>query len=98
MKNGKDIKGNYQSGTLLDKTGHSSEQFNEYGRTPNRAAMHRAENRAMTIELGKNAQQIFTLLDKPGALNKYLNNFNNANGKPISSSGNSLRAPNPPKK
>lgn len=97
-QHGKLIKGNYSNSTLLDKEGHSAEQTNLFGRTPNRAAMQKAEYRAMTIELGPNAQQIFTLLDKPGALNKYLNNFNNANGKPISSSGNSLRAPNPPKK
>jgi hypothetical protein len=83
---------------MLDKEGLRRLQRSEFGNTPNSAAMQKAESRAMTIELGPNAAQIFTLLNKPGALNKYLNQFYSANGKPISNSGNSLRAANPQKK
>ena len=97
-QHGRLIKGTYGTGTLLDKEGKAQEQFSMYGQTPNRAAMHKAENRAVTVELGPNAQKIFSLLDNPSALNRYLNKFNYANGKPISKAGNSLRAGNNPSK
>ena len=87
-QHGKLIKGTYATGTLLDKEGHSKEQFSEFGRTPNRAAMHRAENKAMTVELGPKAQKIFTLLDNPSALNRYLNNWAKSQGKQTTDWGN----------
>jgi hypothetical protein len=85
---GKLINGTYSTSTLLDKEGRRSEQYSEYGKTPNRAAMQKAENRAMTIELGPNAKKIFTLLDDPASLNRFLNNWAKTHGLSTTEWGN----------
>jgi len=86
-RKGQIINGNYANGTYLDLQGKQSTQYAEFGRTPDRAAMHRAENKAVQIELGPRAQKIFTLLDNPAALYRYLNKFDKATGLPLSSVG-----------
>ncbi len=87
-QHGKLIKGHYANSTLMDLQGKSSEQFGLFGQTPNLAAMHKAEKRSMTIELGQNAKQYFTLIDNPGALNRSMNKYAQANGKATSTWGN----------
>jgi hypothetical protein len=92
-QHGKLIKGNYTSGTLMDLRGQSKAQFDEFGNNPNRVAMHKAELRALSIELGPDAKKYLTLLENGNGLNRYLNKNWSAQGVPTSRQG-SLRTSN----
>jgi hypothetical protein len=87
-QHGKKIKGTYASGTLLDLQHESAEQFNKFGRTPNRAAMQKAERGAMQIELGPKAQKLFMLLEDPSNLNRDLNKWAKKHGLSTTEWGN----------
>ncbi len=79
-QHGKLIKGNYSNSTMLDLQGKAPEQFGLFGNTPNTAKMHQAERGAMRIELGKNAQKFFTLINDPAAFNRYMEKYDRASG------------------
>jgi len=90
-QHGKLIKGNYATGTYLDLQGQAPEQFNLYGRTPNRAAMQNTERNSLKalhiVELGPNAKKIFSLLEDPSAFNRYMNNWSGRNATPGTEAG-----------
>ncbi len=90
-QHGKWVKGSYTSSTLLDLQGHSAEQFNTFGRTPNQAKMAAVEKNAIRttkIELGPNAKKLFTLLDDVSSFNRYYNNWAKTHGSATTSEGN----------
>jgi hypothetical protein len=87
-QHGKLMKGNYSTGTLLDREGQATEQTSIYGKTSNSAAAQRVERNAMKIELGPNAKKFFTLLDDPSSFNRYLNNWAKTHGIPTTDWGN----------
>jgi hypothetical protein len=90
------IKGDYSSGTWLDLQGKQPLQYSEYGKTPNRAKMQSVEQKAMTIELGRDAKKYFYMLENPNGYNRYQDNNSKANAAPPSTMG-VKRAPNIPK-
>lgn len=87
-KQGKWVQGNYSSGTLMDLQGHSADQFNEFGRTPNSAKMLNAEKRALRIELGPNAAKYLTLLEDPSGFNRHVTRWAKKHGITPPSVGN----------
>ncbi len=87
-QNGKMVQGNYQSGTLLDLQGHSVDQRNEFGQTPNTAKMLKAQEKAIQIELGPHAAKYLRMLEHPAEFNRYLTKWTKTIAAPPTSWGN----------
>jgi hypothetical protein len=93
-KNGKWVQGNYATGTYMDREGQAWEQRNAFGRTPNRAAMHKAEKVAHILELGPKASKHFQIYDNINNVNRYTDNAAKSQGLSPRDWGNQ-RASNP---
>ena len=87
-KNGKWVQGDYATGTYLDREGQAWEQRNAYGKTPNRAAMHRSEKIAHIIELGPRASKHFQIFENMNTMSRQIDRDAKAQGLPLSDWGN----------
>ena len=86
-KNGKWVQGDYATGTYLDREGQAWEQRNAYGKTPNRAAMHRSEKIAHIIELGPRASKHFQIFENMNTMSRQIDRDAKAQGLPLSAWG-----------